>query len=141
MRPPPPHPLCISASADPPPKIARPVYTSMPHLSIASHFRSSLFYFFGACISSDLLNKVSRFSGVNTLAENGEVIKIRGLVKLEWFGIESAPKDGTWVLVWYGLPHEHGIAFWNEDTGAWHDWDGDLYGPPTHWMPLPEGPK
>jgi hypothetical protein len=66
----------------------------------------------------------------------------------EWQSIDTAPKDGTPVLLW--TDHEHAIAEWN--GGEW--WliacqealfDGDRPATvpcrPTHWMPLPKPPS
>jgi hypothetical protein len=73
-----------------------------------------------------------------------------------WRGIESAPKDGTWVILWMAKPMPHGyasegphpvIAKWEVDEGtgrgcwdvpfedAWFP-DADFSG----WMPLPASP-
>jgi len=82
---------------------------------------------------------------------------------MNWQPIETAPKDGTAILVWHPEPHvsrpadELGtyadnqtilIAWWHDygtgnghfyidekDSTGDHDW---MY--PTHWMPLPEPP-
>ncbi len=62
-----------------------------------------------------------------------------------WQPIETAPKDGVFILVW----NMHGIneVFWNDEEEWWHhdvEFDhtfplrGDL---PTHWMPLPAAPE
>lgn len=89
----------------------------------------------------------------------------------EWLPIETAPKDGTAILVCNaesnGYGHSHAVVMWIEDedtyvaerpngeTGGWamddgHDWfDYRHYtrglrrnlAEPTHWMPLPELPK
>lgn len=76
-------------------------------------------------------------------------------MKIGWQPIETAPKDGTWVLVWGGETDEmmdisreecrrvvtaqYSYVRWQF---AW--FDGGFYGkfdkPPTHWMPLPEPP-
>lgn len=56
----------------------------------------------------------------------------------KWLPIETAPKDRSWVLVWYGPDQEHGIATWA--NGFWVDSDGDEYSPVPHWQPLPEPP-
>ena len=59
-----------------------------------------------------------------------------------WRPIATAPKDGTPVLGWWGT--ECIIVDWCvvvERWGSTHDTE-DLFLPePTHWMPLPEGPK
>ena len=61
-------------------------------------------------------------------------------VRMEWQPIETAPKDGTRVLV-----HEPGmepeIAHWS--GGVWWIGQSDDFQFPggiTHWMPLPEPP-
>ena len=67
----------------------------------------------------------------------------------EWQPIETAPRDGTWVLVcgngwavttaWYAMNERVGKAYWKADT----EWDDDYLADrlPTHWMPLPEPPQ
>lgn len=64
----------------------------------------------------------------------------------EWRSIETAPKDGTRVLLWivsespYHEDHAMpGVGHWTEwNGGGWVRWHR---GTPTHWMPLPEPPK
>jgi len=67
---------------------------------------------------------------------------------MEWQPIETAPKDGTWVLVVHGI--YMAVAFADpENDFAWTMDDGHDYLPclrrdlanPTHWMPLPEAPN
>lgn len=60
-----------------------------------------------------------------------------------WQPIETAPKDGAWILAWLG-----GIAgcpdtiqwayggWWNGSTGHVRS-----EASPTHWMPLPQAPR
>lgn len=65
-----------------------------------------------------------------------------------WQPIETAPKDGSWILVsymWLGEP-KIWMAAWNEDIHSWLDRPGYCY--PKHmqswlkyWHPLPEPPK
>jgi len=62
---------------------------------------------------------------------------------MEWQPIETAPKDGAWLLLyWVTMPITlyPFCAFW--DDGWWHPSFRD-YGEvfPTHWMPLPEPPR
>jgi hypothetical protein len=64
---------------------------------------------------------------------------------MNWRPIETAPKDGTRVLV-YAPGHLHMIAAWIEHHGytylgpAWFSNNSTILPPPTHWMPLPEFP-
>lgn len=67
-----------------------------------------------------------------------------------WQPIETAPKDGTWMIIFvadsplYANPF---MARWDKRPGGgwWAGFDGygedDLVRAPTHWMPLPEPPK
>jgi hypothetical protein len=56
----------------------------------------------------------------------------------DWQPISTAPKDGTWVLLY---SQHDGIRIGNWDRIEWAD-DGDGVAlEPTHWMPLPEPPK
>jgi hypothetical protein len=85
----------------------------------------------------------------------------------KWQPIKTAPKDGTWVLVWSKHWSEYEdideddqirpiSAQWTtenlfsggEKTGRWQfaRFDGGYLGqlrrkPPTHWMPLPKPPQ
>ena len=54
-----------------------------------------------------------------------------------WYPIETAPKDGSLILMFDGCII---MAWWDDG------WYSDEYCPPqiiraTHWMPLPEPPK
>ena len=55
-----------------------------------------------------------------------------------WQPIETAPKDGSRVMLWIDGGSEFG--FWN--GRSWDDGDfvNDL-GAATHWMPLPPPPE
>ncbi len=63
----------------------------------------------------------------------------------EWQLIETAPRDGTEILI-FG-PGQMSVARWANThlRGGWavytdHGWYGfESYA--THWMPLPEPPK
>lgn len=64
----------------------------------------------------------------------------------DWMPIETAPRDGTRVVLWGAS--ESVLAYWYGDslgwqlvhTGAWAE-DADVGIDPTHWRPLPEGPR
>lgn len=65
---------------------------------------------------------------------------------LTWQDIESAPKDGSEIILFgreYGQfmgwwqNHTHG-AGWAQEGDATHYFHSEE---PTHWMPLPDNPK
>ncbi len=61
----------------------------------------------------------------------------------EWQPIETAPKDGTKILVWWRVSKVYGLVAWgeyNDGSGEWQDEAGDVSGM-THWMPLPKAPE
>lgn len=64
--------------------------------------------------------------------------------RMKWQPIETAPRDGTNVLLWTGdiyLAHE--IASWDWRIEKWVTPDETLEigsQVPTHWLPLPEPP-
>lgn len=60
-----------------------------------------------------------------------------------WKPIETAPMDGTRILVWRPFedkdwPAHHGIDRWSETFRSW--WNSRRDQQPTHWMPLPSPP-
>lgn len=69
----------------------------------------------------------------------------------EWQPIETAPKDGTEVLLFFvsDVPWQASskgicIGFWGDDgSNAWYAFESDsnALGNPTHWMPLPPPPE
>lgn len=58
--------------------------------------------------------------------------------RTKWQPIETAPRDGTPVLLW-GPWGEVGMWCYSHPIG-WNDGYEALMHPPTHWMPLPEAP-
>jgi hypothetical protein len=64
-----------------------------------------------------------------------------------WQPIESAPKDGSWIVVGARLNgelwHVSSARYDGEYRKPWLNWDFDdpFYDAPTHWMPLPAPPK
>ena len=87
---------------------------------------------------------------------------------MDWQPIETAPKDGTWVMLYrphadFGAWDTIVFARWYEDEWAWPQEVFDPYEPPdlderddrgffahecftdasnfTHWMPLPAPPE
>lgn len=63
----------------------------------------------------------------------------------DWQPIETAPKDGTPVLLWVGSLWTTGRwSGWNWEvleTGIGYESDPVLPDDPTHWQPLPLGPN
>lgn len=54
-----------------------------------------------------------------------------------WLPIETAPKDGTVIMLWINYGHQ--LGFWN--GRSWDDRDFfDNLGDPSHWQPLPLPP-
>lgn len=58
--------------------------------------------------------------------------------KPQWMLIESAPKDGTWLLA-YGTAGVF-VGKWSKHFTDWID-GSDLIRQPSHWQPLPIPPK
>lgn len=64
---------------------------------------------------------------------------LRAQVEQKWQPIETAPKDGTQLLLTCVGWAEPVVAHWN--AGAWDDGDYcDYMTGLTHWMPLPPPP-
>ena len=71
-------------------------------------------------------------------------------IEQQWRPIETAPKDGTWVLLWWKETPTGSECFdeWSPEqaVGKWHYdcWmrcsEYSVGGTPTHWMPLPKTP-
>lgn len=68
----------------------------------------------------------------------------------EWRPIETAPKDGTFILGYYSettYPHEYvtryAVVQWlpvGDEHGEWFEDTGEVLWP-THWQPLPLPPR
>ena len=69
-------------------------------------------------------------------------------VARDWQPIETAPRDGTYILLdWFleggGGGHPE-VAFWHSTKQLWCSsrlLNAEGYYSPTHWQPLPEPPK
>lgn len=57
-----------------------------------------------------------------------------------WQPIETAPKDGSDILVYHPERCEQFVCYYRECYWMFSP-DGALATDPTHWMPLPEPPK
>jgi len=56
---------------------------------------------------------------------------------LEWRPIETAPRDGTAVLIWEAQVDCASVAWW--ELRCWWSADGERH--PTHWRPIGPGPE
>lgn len=62
--------------------------------------------------------------------------------------IDTAPKDGTTILVWnyYGWSLKYWVTHVNSQYSRWEtcyqtEYDGSTEPDPTHWLPLPGPPE
>lgn len=77
------------------------------------------------------------------------------LVRAEWQPIETAPKDGTRILIaggtyYYDASEMPDQEFTSADTAYWRnggwcggygsEYNGEYWHKPTHWQPLPAPP-
>jgi hypothetical protein len=61
---------------------------------------------------------------------------------MDWQPIETAPKDGTRILLWVLSQYDPREAVGRWDShGYWAIDYNDVPCDPTHWMPLPAPPK
>lgn len=60
-----------------------------------------------------------------------------------WRPIDSAPKDGSEILIYDGFEPFAGSGYWNAEDAEWIGCSrrSALWKQPTHWMPLPEPSK
>lgn len=58
-----------------------------------------------------------------------------------WQPIETAPKEPS-KIVWVGYPYCIRLAWWDERTRIWTDYERNrgLTFAPTHWQPIPKPP-
>jgi hypothetical protein len=61
---------------------------------------------------------------------------------MEWQPIESAPRDGTWVLAYNPVCGVYKTRFLDGQwpMNGWDDKEGTWYPAPYWWMPLPTLP-
>jgi hypothetical protein len=58
----------------------------------------------------------------------------------DWHPIETAPHDGTPVLLFHPAWDMLTVGVHHEGCAVWQQPDGDLLRTPTHWTTLPEPP-
>ena len=69
-----------------------------------------------------------------------EMLKRLAFAAGEWQPIDTAPKDGTGILLFCSADLIVHAGHWHSRLGAWYV-SGQGPMPSTHWMPLPEPPK
>ena len=84
----------------------------------------------------DIMDLLAHIEAISTLALASAPQAPAAPVRNGWRGMESAPKDGTPMLVWCAHMNRCVIIEWPR---ADENWDGDAIDP-THWMPLPPPP-
>lgn len=57
----------------------------------------------------------------------------------DWLAIDTAPKDGTHILVRAG--DESRVLYWRKKAWRCPFWGPGPFKEPTHWMPLPAPPE
>lgn len=69
---------------------------------------------------------------------------VRALLTPNWQPIETAPKDGTWILaVSEGIPFVPSVVYWDSEAKGWTEDEYESGEPEwvlTHWMPHPKNP-
>lgn len=68
------------------------------------------------------------------------------MIRCEWSPIETAPKEGSWIILGKPNHNEVLLGFWHRlhnswwgqggSEGQWKKWQDA-----THWMPLPPPPE
>lgn len=61
----------------------------------------------------------------------------------EWFPIDTAPTDGTEIILYTKYTKDMGICYWRDDAVmvGWSWGLGKAFHGATHWRPLPKGPQ
>lgn len=95
---------------------------------------------------------MDQFVVVTANSERGNQVENEADLEIgqDWQPIETAPKDGTRVLLltehvgvsigFFGPKYSlYGINY-GDDWGYGCSWRDSIQPPPTHWMPLPDPP-
>lgn len=61
--------------------------------------------------------------------------------RFEWESIQTAPRDGTAVLLFHPVWDTVQVGMHYENSLAWQQPNGDLLPTPTHWTSLPPLPS
>ena len=62
---------------------------------------------------------------------------------MTWQPIETAPKDGTEILLWDKEFEAYAVGYFLKPLAQWTAFPGGIMDDvsPSHWMPLPEPPE
>ena len=60
---------------------------------------------------------------------------------MTWQPIETAPRDGTEILIWEKEFEAFSVGCFLGDEPFWYGFTYKDRVNPTHWMPLPEPPE
>ena len=63
------------------------------------------------------------------------------MASCKWQEIQTAPRDGTAVLLFRAEWDMLQVGVQYEGTGIWQNSCGDVLREPTHWMMLPAPPR
>ena len=75
------------------------------------------------------------------LSDLGQYIAERDQCATGWQPIETAPKDGSDILIWQPKEDEQFVVYWDDVEDGWRFSPRHvLADEPTHWMPLPAPP-
>jgi hypothetical protein len=95
--------------------------------------------------SGSLIEKLERAKTPFNVSEHAGLHAAKQIVRqhTDWMTIDSAPRDGTSIIV---CNPEFGqvnmaIANWDEDGWAYADGPVQYYVGASHWMPVPLPPK
>lgn len=60
---------------------------------------------------------------------------------MEWQTIDTAPKDGSRILLSRNWKESMAVCWWSEIDEEWIPVAGSIFTDATHWMPLPSPPS
>lgn len=71
-----------------------------------------------------------------------ETARLRAELENRWLPMETAPKDGTPIIVAYDATGDVLVVYFCSEIGHWREWAGNpcYRHYPTHWMPIPPPP-
>lgn len=77
----------------------------------------------------------------NLLKRYGVYVTRKDVGQPRWQPIETAPRDGSTILVWFDKAERHFMLYWFNDSWCFIGGNIRPSYDPSHWMPLPKPPK